>query len=87
MADKVAASLQRRGLIAHTVRVKFRWADFTTFTRQKTLEVGIDDAERIYALALAIWEAHWPPGQRMRLIGVGVAGLAEAQGKQLGFEF
>lgn len=85
-ADKVAASLQRRNLIATTVRVKFRWADFTTFTRQKSIEIGCDDAERIYALAVSIWEGEWR-GQRMRLIGVGVTGLAEAQGKQLGFGF
>src|SRR5690606_8206273 len=34
MAEDVARSLQKRQLVAHTVTVKFRWADFTTFTRQ-----------------------------------------------------
>ncbi|MEZ4644006.1 MAG: DNA polymerase IV [Chloroflexota bacterium] len=87
MAEKVATAVQRHGLVAHTVRVKFRWADFTTFTRQKTVEVGFDDAETITRLALAIWEEHWPAGKRMRLIGVAATGLAAAQGRQLGFDF
>ena len=86
-AESVAKSLQKRNLVAHTVRVKFRWADFTTFTRQKSVEIGLDDAEGICRLALAIWQENWPPGQRMRLIGVGVSGLAEVTQRQLGFDF
>ncbi len=87
MAGKVAQSLQKRQLVAHTVTVKFRWADFTTFTRQRSLEVGIDDAEAIYAVAEAIWAEHWPPGQKMRLLGVGVSKIEAPQVRQLGFNF
>ncbi len=87
MAGKVAQSLQKRQLVAHTVTVKFRWADFTTFTRQRSLEVGIDDAETIYAMAEAIWAEHWPPGQKMRLLGVGVSKIEAPQVRQLGFNF
>lgn len=87
MAGKVAQSLQKRQLVAHTVTVKFRWADFTTFTRQRSLEVGIDDAESIYAIAEAIWTEHWPPGQKMRLLGVGVSKIEAPQVRQLGFNF
>jgi broad specificity phosphatase PhoE len=32
-AESVAQSLQKRSPAARTVRVKFRWADFTPFTR------------------------------------------------------
>lgn len=83
----VSRSLQKRNLIAHTVRVKFRWADFTTFTRQKSVEVGIDEEEKIYALVLAIWEEHWPQGKKMRLLGVGVSGLEEPAARQFDFGF
>jgi len=78
----VARSLQRRDLVAHTVRVKFRWADFTTFTRQKSVTVGIDDEEKIFRLALAIWQENWPEGQRMRLLGVGVSSLEAPAARQ-----
>ena len=83
MVEGVAVSLQKQGLIAHTVFVKFRWADFTTFTRQRTVEVGMDEAEAIARQAMAIWEEHWPPGQRVRLLGVGVSKLEEPLARQL----
>ena len=83
MAATVAQSLQRRGLVAHTVTVKFRWADFTTFTRQKTISAPIDDEAGIARLAQLIWRENWPEGQRMRLLGVGVSNLEEPQARQL----
>ncbi|GJM43140.1 MAG: DNA polymerase IV [Ardenticatenaceae bacterium] len=87
MASRVAKSLQKHQLVAHTITVKFRWADFTTFTRQRSLEVGIDDAETIFAIAESIWAEHWPPGQKMRLLGVGVSKIEAPQVRQLGFNF
>jgi DNA polymerase-4 len=87
MATKVAGSLRKRNLVAYTVTVKFRWADFTTFTRQKTLEVGTDDGDAIAHIAISIWKKHWPEGQPMRLIGVGVSKLEAVEGRQLGFGF
>ena len=83
MAEGVSEEVRRRSLVAKTVVVKFRWADFTTFTRQRSLDIGIDQAEDIARVALAIWRDHWPPGQKMRLLGVGVTNLVEAQARQL----
>ena len=87
MAEDVARSLQKRQLVAHTDTVKFRWADFTTFTRQRSLEIGINEAETIYAVAEAIWADHWPPGQKMRLLGVGVSKIEAPTIRQLGLPF
>ncbi|MCP5095612.1 MAG: DNA polymerase IV [Chloroflexi bacterium] len=87
MCDRVAKSLQKNNLVAHTVNVKFRWADFTTFTRQKSLDVGIDQANDLFRVAKTIWEENWPPGQRMRLLGVGVSNLETPTMRQLGFDF
>ena len=83
MCATVAHSLQKKQLVAHTVTVKFRWADFTTLTRQKTIEVGIDQEVDIARLAIAIWQENWPEGQLMRLIGVGVSNLAKPQMRQM----
>lgn len=83
LAEGVAVELQKQGLVAHTVFVKFRWADFTTFTRQRTVDVGMDEAEAIARQAITIWEEHWPTGQRMRLLGVGVSKLEEPGARQL----
>ena len=87
MCETVANALQKRKLVAHTINVKFRWADFTTFSRQKSLEVGVDQAEDIYRIAHAIWQENWPSGQRMRLLGIGVSNLDKPQMRQMGFEF
>lgn len=84
MAAEVAESLQKRGLLAYTVRIKLRWPDFTTFTRQRSLEVGVDEAEAIYRLALSLLDENLPPGRMVRLIGLGVSSLRPATGRQLG---
>ena len=84
MSAEVASQLRANNLLAHTVRVKFRWADFTTFTRQRSLDVATDDTETIYRLALAIWQEHWPAGRPMRLLGVAATALVENEGRQLG---
>ncbi len=87
MCERVAQSLQKRQLLAHTVIVKFRWADFTTYTRQKTVEVGFDDVQTLYTLAQAIWQEHWPREKKLRLLGVGVSNLEKPVVRQLGFDF
>lgn len=87
MSTHLAGQLTRRKLVAHTVRVKFRWADFTTFTRQRSLELPTADAERIYQMANILWLENWTPDTAVRLIGVGVSSLAEAREQQLGFDF
>lgn len=84
MSAEVADQLRKNHLIAHTVRVKFRWSDFTTFTRQRSVEVGTDDAVTIFRLAHALWRENWPEGRPMRLLGVAAAALVEEEGRQLG---
>ncbi len=87
MSLSVSKSLQKRQLMAHTVRVKFRWADFTTFTRQRSLNVSVDEEGKISQLALAIWAENWSVGDKLRLLGVGVAGLEEPTVRQFDFGF
>ncbi len=77
-AEDVATDLRRRQMMATTVRLKIRWADFTTLTRQTTLAQPTDDAATIQAAGGALLERVWE-GQAVRLIGVGVSGLSEAR--------
>ncbi|MEZ4518224.1 MAG: DNA polymerase IV [Chloroflexota bacterium] len=87
MAEDVASSLRKRSLIAYTVRIKLRWPDFTTFTRQQSLEVGTDEASIILRYAETLWQDNWPAGQPVRLIGLGVGSLQQVEEKQLRFNF
>ena len=77
-AQDIAAKLQRTGLVGASVKLKIRWPDFTTPTRQVTLPQPTDDAAQIAAAALRLFSQIWPDRQPVRLIGVGVAGLGTA---------
>lgn len=79
----VARELRRSGLCASTVKLKLRWPDFTTPTRQMTLTHPSDDGEVIYAAARQLFARLWQPGQWVRLVGVGVSGLTD-QPRQMG---
>jgi DNA polymerase IV len=85
MADDVARSLQERGQTARTVTAKLRYADFSIRSRSTSLAVGIDDGEQIGALACRLLDRglHDRPGA-LRLVGVGVSGLAEYRQLALG---
>ncbi|GAB4217165.1 MAG: DNA polymerase IV [Roseiflexaceae bacterium] len=75
LAGQVAAKLHREGLGGSTVKLKLRWEDFTTLTRQQTLTHPTDDATLIGATARRLLEQVWEPGRAVRLVGVGVSGL------------
>ncbi|HEY3182485.1 MAG TPA: DNA polymerase IV [Gaiellaceae bacterium] len=78
MAGRLAEHLRGRGQTARTVTTKLRYPDFSIRTRSTSLPVGIDDGERIGDLACALLDRALEdrPGP-LRLVGVGVSGLAE----------
>jgi DNA polymerase-4 len=76
LARRTAASLERKGLVARTVTVKVRYADFTTVTRSHTEEPATRDAAHITERALLLLERTDAGRRSVRLLGVGVHGLA-----------
>jgi DNA polymerase IV len=78
MTEQVCTHLRRDSLAGSTVRIKLRWSDFTTITRQVSLPEATDVDGVVYANALALFDQAWTPGRPVRLIGVGVSGLTEA---------
>jgi DNA polymerase-4 len=78
LARRVAGSVAKKGLVARTVTIKVRYPDFTTVTRSHTDAGATADARRIAERALALL-ARTDAGKRpVRLLGVGVHGLAPA---------
>lgn len=75
LAERVGRRLRRQQLGGSTVKIKLRWADFSTLTRQVTLEHPTNLDGEIYAAASQLFSQAWLPGTRVRLIGVGVSGL------------
>jgi DNA polymerase IV len=74
-ADEIAQKLRREDLMGTTVKLKIRWPDFTTPTRQLTLPQPTDEPEAIIEAALRLFGQIWTGEQAVRLIGVGVSGL------------
>lgn len=84
LAREVAAQLRREKLLGKTVRIKVRFPDFQTVTRQVSLGVGTDSTHLIEGLALDLLHRRVPLEDRgVRLIGLGVARLSEAHIRQL----
>ncbi len=80
MAADVAGHLQRTGRTARTVTTKVRYTDFSIRSRSTSLRVGIDDADQIAELACALLDrALADRAGALRLVGVGVSGLASHQ--------
>ena len=77
MAQNLAEHLRTRGQVARTVTTKLRYPDFAIRTRSTSMPVGTADAARIGELACALLDRalRERPGP-LRLVGVGVSGLA-----------
>ena len=80
---EVARQLRKNNLAGKTIKLKIRWPDFTTLTRQTTLNDPTDQDDLIAKTALELMMSVRKPYQAVRLIGVGVSGLG-APIRQLG---
>ncbi len=69
------------GLTGTTVKLKRRWMDFTTLTRQASVG-STDDETLLTQVAGWLLDQVWERDRPVRLIGVDVSGL-EARARQL----
>ncbi len=74
-SEMVGRRLRQDRLCGATVKLKIRWPDFTTLTRQISFEIAIEQDQQIYQAAVGLFEKVWKTPQAVRLIGVGVSGL------------
>ncbi len=83
LSDDVGRRVRRAGLSGTTIKIKLRWEDFTTLTRQTTLDHTTDQDDEIYVAAMVLFEQYWPARTPVRLIGVGLSGF-QTPHRQLG---
>ncbi len=83
MSTEVGRQLRKNNLVGKTIKLKIRWPDFTTLTRQTTLNDPTDQDDVIEKLALDLLRSVRRSNQAVRLIGVGISGLG-APIRQLG---
>jgi DNA polymerase IV len=75
LSAQVGRRLRHAAMAGSTVKLKLRWPDFTTLTRQVTLPGPTDQDDQIYGTSLDLLAKVRPRGKAVRLIGVGVSGL------------
>ncbi|TDJ13386.1 MAG: DNA polymerase IV [Gammaproteobacteria bacterium] len=85
LAERTANRLRSKDLVAGTVQVKIRQADFITFTRQRALRPPGNSTDQIFEIVrilLRQWLSEHP-GARIRLLGVGGSDLSAAEQRDL----
>ncbi len=81
LAERTGARLRAKRLVAGTVQVKIRAADFSTYTRQIRLHPPGNATRSLFETSrdlLAAWRDEYP-GRSIRLLGVGGAELTAAE--------
>ena len=82
-AADISSRLKHRKLGAHTVQVKVRYSDFTTLTRQISVEEPITEAADVYRLGCFLLGREKLVSRPLRLLGLGVSNLREPCTQQL----
>jgi DNA polymerase IV len=75
LARRVAASLEKKRLLAGSVTLKLRYSDFSTVTRSHSAEPPTRDPGELVVRALALLARTEAGRRRVRLLGVGAHGL------------
>lgn len=79
LSERTASRIRAKELVAGTVQVKIRQADFSTFTRQRALRPPGSSTDQLYEAAKGLlhdWLLDFP-GARIRLLGVGGSDLTK----------
>ena len=59
---QVCRQLRQEGLCAGTVKLKLRWSDFVTVSRQTSLRAATQDPQVVGRVALKLLAETWHPG-------------------------
>jgi DNA polymerase-4 len=78
LSADVGQRLRERRMVARTVGIKIRFADFRTVTRVRTLPGWVESTTAVYDAALELYRALRLDRPRIRLVGVKAEGLREA---------
>ncbi len=83
LSEKVGYRLRLKKLKGKTIHLKMRYDNFTTLTRNKTLQEWTDNTQTLYETCAALFKHNYQEGRKIRLLGVGISGFGLAQTQQL----
>lgn len=81
LSDRVGARLRQGGLVARTIGIKLRLADFTTMSREHTVEEPVDADNLIFSTVWNLFKEIPRGGQKVRLLGVSVSNFEQPPGQ------
>ncbi|WP_309109121.1 DNA polymerase IV [Arthrobacter sp.] len=70
LAHRTASRLRSSGMLARTMALKLRYADFSTVTRSRTLPAPVDSAQLLYEVAVQLLANLGQRPMAVRLVGV-----------------
>jgi DNA polymerase IV len=83
LAEKVWTAARKDGRVARTVVLKLKTSEFNILTRSHTPSTPPESCEQLIAIALSLRERiNLEPGQRFRLVGVGLSNFRETENLQ-----
>jgi DNA polymerase-4 len=77
-AAHVADRMKRVDVLARTVAIKLRYANFKTITRQASAKTPVAGAQSLENIASQLLDAVVQPGDRFRLLGIQCSQLTPA---------
>ncbi|MGH9628340.1 MAG: DNA polymerase Y family protein, partial [Bryobacteraceae bacterium] len=80
LSQMVARRLREHHLHSRTIQVKYRYSDFSTFTRAATLDHGTQLDIDLVEYSRALFRANWT-GAAIRLLGVQASSLGVEEGQ------
>lgn len=78
LAERVCWRARNRGVLARTVTVKFRYSDFETLSRARTVAPTCSELE-VYPVVRELFSRHRQSARRVRLLGVALSKLEPAE--------
>lgn len=87
LCHRTAERLRASGLVARTVALKLRYADFSTVTRSRTVHAPLDSAQLLYAVAVQLLESLGDRSMTVRLVGIRAEHLEAAAQTSLQLSF
>jgi len=86
LCERVCWRARQRNILARTITLKLRYADFETLTRARTIR-PTNTERRVYNCVKDLFKANYDGRRQVRLLGIGLSGLEEGTGQlELCFE-
>ncbi|WP_372434472.1 DNA polymerase IV [Arthrobacter cavernae] len=70
LSHRTASRLRAAGMLARTIALKLRYADFSTVTRSRTVQTPVDSAQLIYQVVVQLLDSLGNRPMTVRLVGV-----------------